>query len=114
MNAFRAAAVVFAAVLLLVVPAVTPAQDAAATKEEAIKKDHLAIEGTWRAIALEINGNLVSADDVKKITTENGRDGEWAAAVAATQSSATAANLAMDRATAYVAKTDLIMDGVLC
>ena len=77
MNAFRAAAVVFAAVLLLVVPAVTPAQDAAATKEEAIKTDHLAIEGTWRAIALEINGNLVSADDVKKITTENGRDGEW-------------------------------------
>jgi len=58
MNAFRAAAVAFSAVLLLALPAVTPAQDAAATKEEAVKKDHLAIERTWRAIALVINGNL--------------------------------------------------------
>ena len=49
----------------------------AATKKEANAKDHLAIEGTWRAVSIEVNGNAVNADDVRKVTTENGRDGEW-------------------------------------
>lgn len=46
-------------------------------KKEAIKKDHLAIEGVWRAVSIEVNGNAVNPDDVRKVTTENGRDGEW-------------------------------------
>ena len=53
------------------------AQAPAAAKEEAIKKDHLAIEGNWRAVSIEVNGTTVGADDVRKVTTENGRDGEW-------------------------------------
>lgn len=54
-----------------------PCRLLADTKEEAIRKDHLAIEGEWRAVSIEANGNAVSADDVRKITIENGRDGEW-------------------------------------
>jgi len=76
MKSFRAAAAC-AFVLCLVLPALSSAQEATTTKEEAIKKDHLAIEGTWRAVSVEVNGNQINADDVKKITTENGRDGEW-------------------------------------
>ncbi|MSR25911.1 MAG: TIGR03067 domain-containing protein [Planctomycetaceae bacterium] len=72
---FRAAAI--GAAILCLAPLVVLAQTAADTKEEATKKDQLAIEGTWLAISLEVNGNAVGADDVKKITTENGRDGEW-------------------------------------
>lgn len=75
-TSFRAAAVC-AAILFLFLPIVAPAQSAADTKEEATKKDHLAIEGTWQAISLEVNGNAVGADDVKKIAIDNGRDGEW-------------------------------------
>ena len=73
---FRAAAVC-AGVLSLALSLAALAQDAPGSKEEAIKKDHLAIEGTWRAVSVEVNGNAVNPDDVKKITTENGRDGEW-------------------------------------
>lgn len=76
MNALRAAAVC-AAILLLAPLAPAPAQDATAVKEEAIRKDHLAIEGTWQALTVEANGTMVNPEDVKKITTENGRDGEW-------------------------------------
>ena len=65
------------AAILCLAPLMALAQTVADTKEEATKKDHLAIEGTWQAISLEVNGNTVGADDVKKITTENGRDGEW-------------------------------------
>lgn len=50
---------------------------AAPAKDEAIKADHLAIEGEWRAVSIEANGNTVGADDVRKVTVENGRDGEW-------------------------------------
>jgi uncharacterized protein (TIGR03067 family) len=68
---------VIGTLILCLAPLVAPAQTAADTKEEAIKKDHLAIEGTWQAISVEVNGNPVGADDVKKITIDNGRDGEW-------------------------------------
>lgn len=54
-----------------------PAAKADDAKKEAIKKDHLAIEGTWRAVSIEVNGNAVPAGDLAKITVENGRDGEW-------------------------------------
>ncbi len=76
MHAFRSVAASLALVVLAL-HAASPAQDAAAVKQEAIKKDHLAIEGEWRAVSIEANGNQVGADDVRKITIENGRDGEW-------------------------------------
>ena len=36
-------------------------------KDEAIKKDRKQIEGTWRVIALEVNGNKAMEEDAKKI-----------------------------------------------
>ena len=77
MNTISFRAAVIGAAILCFTPLVVLAQTVADTKEEATKKDQLAIEGTWLAISLEVNGNAVGADDVKKITTENGRDGEW-------------------------------------
>lgn len=46
-------------------------------KDAAIKKDRKQIEGTWRVVALEVNGNKASAEDAKKITVVNGTDGTW-------------------------------------
>jgi uncharacterized protein (TIGR03067 family) len=46
-------------------------------KDEAIKKDRKKIEGTWRIVALEINGNKASEEDAKKLTVVNGVDGSW-------------------------------------
>lgn len=66
-----------AAILFLTTTLGAPAQDAPGSKEKAVKKDQLAIEGTWRAVSVEANGNAVNPDDVKKIVVENGRDGEW-------------------------------------
>jgi uncharacterized protein (TIGR03067 family) len=46
-------------------------------KDEAIKKDRKQIEGTWRVVALEVNGNKANDEDAKKITVVNGPDGTW-------------------------------------
>ena len=46
-------------------------------KDEAIKKDRKQIEGTWRVVALEVNGNKVSDEDAKKIKVVNGPNGTW-------------------------------------
>lgn len=46
-------------------------------RDEAIKKDRKQIEGTWRVITLEINGNKASEADARKITVVNGSDGTW-------------------------------------
>ena len=46
-------------------------------KEEAIQKDRKQIEGTWRVVALEVNGNRASDEDARKITVVNGPDGTW-------------------------------------
>ena len=46
-------------------------------KEDAVKKDRKQITGTWRAIALVVNGNKSTDEDVKKITVVNGADGTW-------------------------------------
>ena len=46
-------------------------------KDEAIKKDRKQIEGTWRVIALEVNGNKADEVDAKKLTVVNGSDGTW-------------------------------------
>jgi uncharacterized protein (TIGR03067 family) len=46
-------------------------------KEQAINKDHKLIEGIWRIVSLEINGNKGGDDDVKKLSVVNGVDGTW-------------------------------------
>ena len=60
--------------LLTAIAAVASADDA---KDEAIKKDRKLIEGTWRVVRLEINGNKSSDEDAKKLTVVNGPDGTW-------------------------------------
>ena len=44
-------------------------------QDEAIKKDRKLIEGTWRVVALEIDGNKSMEEDARKITVVNGSDG---------------------------------------
>jgi hypothetical protein len=46
----------FVGVLLTATGAIASADEA---KDEAIRKDHKLIEGTWRIVALEINGEKV-------------------------------------------------------
>jgi uncharacterized protein (TIGR03067 family) len=46
-------------------------------KEKAIKNDRKAMEGTWRAISLEVNGNKSAENDAKKIVVINHADGTW-------------------------------------
>ena len=62
------------AALLLVMTGTTSADDA---KDEAIKKDRKQIEGTWRIVALEVNGNKSSDEDARKLSVVNGPDGVW-------------------------------------
>lgn len=47
-------------------------------KDEAIKKDRKHIEGTWRVVTLEVNGNKAMEADAKKLSVVNGSDGTWA------------------------------------
>ncbi len=61
--------------LLLAITASAAGADDA--KDEAIKKDRKQIEGTWRAVALDVDGNKASDEDTKKITVVNGPDGTW-------------------------------------
>jgi uncharacterized protein (TIGR03067 family) len=49
----------------------------ASEKDDAIQKDRKQIEGTWRVVALEVDGNKASEEDAKKITVVNGSDGTW-------------------------------------
>ena len=46
-------------------------------KDEAIKKDRKLIEGTWRIVALEVNGNKAGEEDARKLSVVNGSDGTW-------------------------------------
>jgi uncharacterized protein (TIGR03067 family) len=46
-------------------------------KEKATKKDRQLYKGTWRVVALEVNGNKSNDDDAKKITVANHTDGTW-------------------------------------
>lgn len=64
----------FLGALLLAMAAAASADDA---KDEAIQKDRKQIEGTWRIVALVINGNMVQEADAKKLTVVNGPDGTW-------------------------------------
>jgi uncharacterized protein (TIGR03067 family) len=61
-------------VLLAAFAGLAAADDA---KDEAIKKDRKQIEGTWRIVALEIDGNKSAEEDAKKLSVVNGSDGTW-------------------------------------
>lgn len=61
-------------VLLAAMVALASAGDA---KDEAITKDRKRIEGTWRVVTLEANGNKSMEEDAKKLTVVNGSDGTW-------------------------------------
>jgi uncharacterized protein (TIGR03067 family) len=61
-------------VIGLLLATIVTADDA---KDEAIKKDRKQIEGTWRIVALEVNGNKANDDDAKKLSVVNGSDGTW-------------------------------------
>ena len=61
-------------VLLTAIATIATADNA---KDEAIKKDRKQIEGKWRVVALEVNGNKAMAEDAKKLTVVNGSDGTW-------------------------------------
>ena len=60
--------------LLTAIAATASADDA---KDEAIKKDRKLIEGTWRIVVMEIDGNKSSDEDAKKLSVVNGPDGTW-------------------------------------
>jgi uncharacterized protein (TIGR03067 family) len=45
--------------------------------EEAVKKDRKKIEGTWRAVSVEIGGTKMAEDEARKITVVNRADGSW-------------------------------------
>ena len=60
--------------LVMAITAIASPDDA---KDEAIKKDRKLIEGTWRIVALEINGNKSNDEDAKKLSVVNGPDGTW-------------------------------------
>lgn len=46
-------------------------------KDAAIKKDRKVIEGTWRIMALVVDGNEAKEEDARKLTVVNGEDGSW-------------------------------------
>ena len=47
------------------------------TNDDLVKKDQKQIEGRWRVVALEVNGNKSTEEDAKKLTVINGSDGTW-------------------------------------
>jgi uncharacterized protein (TIGR03067 family) len=66
---------------LLVVEALLTAMTTIAwadnSKDQAITKDRKQIEGTWRVVALEVDGNKAMEEDAKKLMVVNGSDGAW-------------------------------------
>ena len=64
--------------IALLFAATVPLTFAADAKDEAIKKDRKAFEGTWQVVSLEVDGNKTAEEDAKKITVINKADGKWA------------------------------------
>lgn len=60
-------------ILLASMPTIAAADEPGAE----IKQDRAQIKGTWRIVALEVNGNSVKPEDAKKLTVINGDDGTW-------------------------------------
>jgi uncharacterized protein (TIGR03067 family) len=63
--------------LLVVLTAMATTASAEDSKDEAIKKVRKQIEGTWRIVALEIDGNKAIEEFVRKFTVVTGSDGTW-------------------------------------
>jgi uncharacterized protein (TIGR03067 family) len=61
-------------IVLTAMAAIASAED---SKDEAIKKVRKQIEGTWRIVALEIDGNKAIEEFVRKLTVVTGSDGTW-------------------------------------
>ena len=61
----------------VLLPAMPPMAAADEAKDAAIKKDRQIIAGTWRIIALEVNGNQAREEDTRKLTVVNSADGTW-------------------------------------
>ena len=61
-------------VSLSVIAAIAFADDA---KDEAIKKDRKQIEGTWKIIAVTIDGSKETDQNIKNFRVVNGSDGTW-------------------------------------
>src|SRR5258708_101522 len=70
----RSLGVLVVSVLLTAIAAIASAGDA---KDAAIKKDRKKIEGTWRVVALVVDGDKAMAEDAKKFMVINGSDGTW-------------------------------------
>jgi uncharacterized protein (TIGR03067 family) len=47
------------------------------SQDEAVKKDRKQIEGTWRIMALEVDGTKLADADANRFTVVNGFDGTW-------------------------------------
>ena len=50
---------------------------AAGDKDEAVKKDRKAYQGTWQATRVVADGNELKPEDVQRITVVNEPDGKW-------------------------------------
>ncbi|MEI8020456.1 MAG: TIGR03067 domain-containing protein [Schlesneria sp.] len=61
----------------VILAASEPIASADDSNESAIKKDRQLIEGTWKIVALEVNGNKVADADARKLTVVNGSEGTW-------------------------------------
>jgi uncharacterized protein (TIGR03067 family) len=46
-------------------------------KAEAVKKEQKQLEGTWKVVSVEVNGNKATEEDARKLTVVNGPDGIW-------------------------------------
>lgn len=62
------------AFLFLGITSLVAAEDA---KDEAIKTERMKFFGEWQVVALELDGNQVKEEDVKKFKVVNGADGTW-------------------------------------
>ncbi len=61
-------------ILLSVLVAIAAADD---IRDEAVRKDQKQIEGTWRVMLLEVDGNKSRGEDAQRLTVVNGPDGSW-------------------------------------
>ncbi|QDT28358.1 TIGR03067 domain-containing protein [Gimesia panareensis] len=60
--------------MMTTLTATASADDARA---KAIQKDRNQIAGTWKIVALTVNGNKSKDEDAQKLTVVNGADGTW-------------------------------------
>jgi len=54
--------------------AADPAEDQVAVAQ---RKDRQLLEGRWRAVALEVNGEKAAEQDARKLLVVNGPEGHW-------------------------------------